>query len=116
MAAPHDPPSAAELVAAVRTFLNGDLGDGGWARYQMRVAANILRIVERELELGPAQAEAHRIALARLGLSDEADLARAIRSGQLDARQGEVLAVVRDTVAAKLEVAHPGYITPLSCG
>jgi hypothetical protein len=110
MAAPHGPPSAAELVAAVRAFLDGDLGDGGWARYQSRVAANILRIVERELELESCQAEAHRTALARLGVTDEAELARAIRSGALDDRRDEVLAVVLETVAAKLEVANPAYL------
>lgn len=110
MAAPHDPPSAAELLAAVRAFLDGDLGDDSWARYQRRVAANILRIVERELELGPGQAEAHRTALARLGVADEADLARAIRFGILDDRRDEVLAVVRETVAAKLAVANPAYL------
>jgi hypothetical protein len=43
-------------------------------------------------------------------MADEAELARAIRSGQLDDRRPEVLAVVRATVAAKLEVANPGYL------
>ena len=109
MAAPHDPPSAAELVAAVRAFLDGDHGTDSWARYQTRVATNILRTVERELTLGPAQAAAHQAALARLGLPDETALARAIRTGQLDDRRPDVLAVVRETVAAKLEVANPGY-------
>ena len=110
MAAPHDPPSATELVAAVRAFLDGEHGTDGWDRYQFRVAANILRLVERELALGPGQAAAHQTALARLGMADETELARAIRSGQLDDRRPEVLAVVRDTVAAKLEVANPGYL------
>jgi hypothetical protein len=110
MAAPHDPPSAAELVAAVRVFLEGELGDDGWSRYQRRVAANILRMVERELALAPSHAAAHRAALARLGVADEAELARAIRSGLLDDRRHEVLAVVRDTVAAKLQVANPAYL------
>jgi Domain of unknown function (DUF6285) len=114
MAAPHDPPSAAELVAAVRAFLDGDgnggLGSGGWARYQTRIAINILRMVERELALGPSQAAAHQAALARLGMADEADLARAIRLGQLDDRLDDVTAVVRATVAAKLEVANPAYL------
>jgi hypothetical protein len=110
MGAPHDPPSAAELLAAVRAFLDGDRGDDGWARYQRRVAANILRIVERELELGPSQARAHEAALARLGVADEAELARAIRSGILDDRRAEVLEVVRGTVAAKLAVANPAYL------
>jgi hypothetical protein len=112
MAAPHDPPSAAELVAAVRAFLedSGPLGDDGWTRYQLRVATNILRMVEREMALGPSHAAAHKAALASLGMADEAELARAIRSGLLDNRRSEVLAVVRATVAAKLEVANPGYL------
>ena len=110
MAAPHDPPSAAELVGAVRVFLEGEIGTDSWSRYQLRVATNILRMVEREMALGPGHAAAHQAALARLGVASEAELARAIRSGQLDERRDEVLAVVRATVAAKLEVANPAYL------
>jgi hypothetical protein len=110
MAAPHDPPSAAQLVAAVRAFLEGDVGTDSWSRYQLRVATNILRMVEREMALGPAQAAAHTAALARLGMADEAELARAIRTGQLDDRRDEVFGVVRATVRAKLEVANPTYL------
>lgn len=110
MAAPHDPPSMAELVAAVRAFLEGEIGADRWSRYQLRVATNILRMVEREMALGRNQTAAHAAALARLGLADEAVLARAIRSGQLDDRRAEVLAIVRETVAAKLQVANPSYL------
>lgn len=110
MAAPHDPPSAAELVAAVRLFLAGEIGANGWSRYQLRVATNILRMVEREMALGPGHAAAHQAALARLGVAHESELAQAIRSGLLDDRRDEVLAVVRATVAAKLEVANPAYL------
>lgn len=110
MAAPHDPPSTAELVAAVRAFLEGEIGADSWSRYQLRVATNILGMVEREMALGPSHAAAHQAALARIGVADEAELARAIRSGRLDDRRHEVLAVVRATVAAKLEVANPGYL------
>lgn len=110
MAAPHDPPSAAELVGAVRVFLEGEIGTDSWSRYQLRVATNILRMVEREMALGPAHATAHEAALTRLGVADEAELAQAIRSGRLDERRDEVLAVVRATVAAKLEVANPAYL------
>ena len=110
MAVPHDPPSAAQLVAAVRAFLEGDPGTDSWSRYQLRVATNILRTVEREMALGPSHAAAHQAALSRLGVADETALARGIRSGLLDDRRDEVLAVVRSTVAAKLEVANPAYL------
>jgi hypothetical protein len=110
MAAPHDPPTAAELVSAVRAFLDGEHEAGSWARYQSRIATNILRMVERELTLGPGHAAAHTAALARLGVTDEAELAQAIRSGLLDERLDEVVAVVRDTVRSKLEVANPAYL------
>lgn len=110
MASPHDPPSMGELVGAVRVFLEGEIGTDSWSRYQLRVATNILRMVEREMALGPAHAAAHHAALARLGMADEAELARAIRAGVLDERRGEVIAVVRETVAAKLEVANPSYL------
>ena len=112
MTAPHDPPSASELLAAVRGFLASELASpvDGWARYQLRVATNILAVVERELALGAAQKDAHTAALTHLGLAGEAELAQAIRSGLLDGRRTEVMAVVRDTVRAKLEVANPAYL------
>ena len=108
---PHDRPSAAELVQAVRGFIEDDVAPAveGRTRFHARVAVNVLAMVEREIEKGPAQAEAHARALARLGVADEVELAAAIRSGDLDDRAEEVLEVVRETVRAKLEVANPGY-------
>jgi hypothetical protein len=66
-------------------------------------------MVERELAMGAEQASAHAAALSRLGVSGEAELAHAIRAGILDRPRAEVIAVVRETVRAKLAVAHPGY-------
>jgi hypothetical protein len=99
---------------AVREFLEGDVvgATEGRVRFHARIAANVLGMVERELDIGPAQAQAHAAALARLGVTDEADLAAAIRAGRLDARLDEVTAVVRETVRAKLAVARPGYARP----
>jgi len=110
--APHDAPSAAELVEAVREFLETDVASAteGQVRFHARVAVNVLRMVERELRLGPAQAEAHAQRLRALGVADEAALARAIREGALDSRMDEVVAAVRDTVRAKLEVANPAHL------
>ena len=84
-------------------------GTEGRLRFHARVAANVLATVERELALGPAQEEIHAAGLAPLGVSSEAELAAAIRSGELDGRLAEVVAVVRRTVADRLAVAHPGY-------
>jgi hypothetical protein len=67
-------------------------------------------MVQRELELGPAQAAAHRAALDRLGVPNEMALAAAIREGALDDRRSEVVEMLRDTVRAKLEVANPAYL------
>ncbi len=107
----HGDPTVAQLVEAVREFLEEDViaGTEGRLRFHARVAANALRMVERELLLGDAQAQAHAAELARLGIGSEAELAAAIRAGRWDGRMEEVVAAVRRTVAAKLAVAHPGY-------
>jgi hypothetical protein len=109
---PHDAPTAAQLVEAVREFLEGDVAAAteGRVRFHARVAANACAIVERELALGPAQAEAEATRLAALGVADEAALAAAIRGGDLDDRYDEVAAVVRATVRDKLLVANPKYL------
>jgi hypothetical protein len=109
---PHDVPTAAQLVEAVREFLERDVMEAteGRVQFHARVAVNALNMVERELELGAAQAAAHRAALDRLGVADEASLAVAIRSGELDGRRSEVVDVLRATVRAKLEVANPRYL------
>src|SRR5213082_410381 len=112
MTDPHDVPTAAQLVEAVREFLERDVMEAtdGRVRFHARVAVNALNMVQRELELGAAQATAHRVALNRLGVADEAALAAAIRNGELDDRVDEVLEVLRATVRAKLEVANPRYL------
>ena len=75
--------------------------------FHARVAANVLRIVERELLDGPAADVS--AALAELGYADEAELAMAIRAGDLDDRGADVLAALRTIVRRRLDVAHPGY-------
>jgi hypothetical protein len=107
----HRVPTAAELVEAVREFLERDVmaATEGRVQFHARVAVNALRMVERELTLGPAQAEAHRVRLAGLEVDDEAALAARIRSGELDDRYEEVKAAVWDTVLDRLRVANPKY-------
>jgi len=112
MAAPHDLPTAAQLVEAVREWIESDLADelGGRARFHARVAANMLAIVERELDLGSGHAERHAIRLRDLGVGDELELVERIRAGDFDDRAEELRAVLRETVRDKLEVANPKYL------
>jgi hypothetical protein len=108
----HDRPTAAELVSAVREFLERDVFPSveGRVQFHTRVAMNALAMVERELELGTAQSAQHERDLVSLGVADEAELASAIRTGALDDRMDEVRGAVRRTVRAKLEVANPKYL------
>ncbi|WP_343599733.1 DUF6285 domain-containing protein [Mycobacterium sp.] len=108
----HGRPTAAELVAAAAEFLDTDVRQAtdGQVNFHARVAANALRIVERELlhpDDGPVRA-----ALAELGFHDEATLAAAIRAGQLDGRSAEVRACLHALVRHRLAAAHPGYDQP----
>ena len=101
---PHDVPSAPELLDAVREFLESEVipHTEGRRRFEARVAANVVAIVQREMVLGPAQSTAHAERLDRLGVVSEEALARAIRSGEMAERGDEVRAAVRATVADKL--------------
>lgn len=112
--APNDRPTSLELVEAVREFLVRDVVEEteGRLRFHARVAANALSMVERELVAGEEMAERHRVRLARLGLDTEAELAAAVRTGELDDRMDEVKAVIRETVADKLRVANPDHLDP----
>lgn len=109
MSGPYGLPTAAELVATVADFLDNDVRSAteGQVNFHARVAANVLRIVEREL-LAQSPAEVSD-APAKLGYADEAQLASAIRAGGLDDRPDDVLACVRTLVRRRLDVAHPGY-------
>lgn len=105
-------PTAAELVAAVADFLEKDVRDAlrsdgrpadvGQLSFHARVAANVLRTVERELT-------DDRPAPDLLGYADEESLAAAIRAGELDDRADDVLAALRALVRHRLAIAHPGY-------
>ena len=104
MTDPYGRPTAAELVAAVAEFLETDVSEAtsGAVNFHTRVAANVLRTVERELlDDSPAP--------DLLGFGDERALAAAIRSGELDDRAAEVRVALRQLVTHRLAVSHPGY-------
>lgn len=110
----HYKPTAAELVAAVAEFLetdvrevtgpDGRLADAGALNFHARVAANVLRMVEREL-LDDTSDEP-LAALADLGFTEEVQLAAAIRAGDCG---DEVVPALQALVRHRLRVAHPGY-------
>ncbi|BBY65660.1 DUF6285 domain-containing protein [Mycolicibacterium helvum] len=105
-------PTAAELVAAVAEFLEGDVraNTTGSVNFHALVAANVLRTVEREL-LDETSAEP-LAALGQLGFPDEDALAAAIRAGDLDDHAGDITASLRALVRHRLAIAHPGYDRP----
>ena len=114
----QDRPTAAELLDAVATFLTEDVMAELDARksFHVRVAANVLRILEREWLDEPAHREEDRVVMAALlgrdgaaqDLSDE--LAHRIRAGEFDDRADEVLAALRGITRRKLSITNPRYI------
>ena len=96
----YDRPAAAELVEAVREFLEQEILPGlddHRLRFRTLVAMNALGIAVRELaagEAGPTEAELRA-------------LAQQIRAG--DVPEG-TLALLKEDVAAKLRVASPRYL------
>ncbi|GBE65546.1 hypothetical protein MFM001_20080 [Mycobacterium sp. MFM001] len=109
MTGPYGRPTTAELVAAVAEFLETHVREAttGQVNFHARVAANALRIVERELLDDSIDTVTE--ALAALGFDDEAQLAATIRAGELDADAEKVMSCLRTLVRHRLAVAHPGY-------
>jgi hypothetical protein len=83
----------------------------GRAEFQVRVTLRALGMIQRELEHAADHAAVHAAALASLGVTDESELAAAIRTGRLDGREAEVFSALRATVRAKLEAANPRYLS-----
>jgi hypothetical protein len=102
----------AELLEAVREWVDGDVRSGteGRLSFHARVAANALRMLEREVALEPGLSLAHTERLATLGCASAAELAERIRDGELDDRLEEVRALVAASVHDKLLVANPGWL------
>ena len=113
----HDRPSAAQLVAAVRDFLEKVAQPElrGHSAFHARVAANALAIVERELALGAEQDAAERERLRALLGRDDAleaqnrELCRAIRAGEITEDTPGLIEHLRATTLAKLAVDQPSY-------
>jgi hypothetical protein len=110
--APFGRPSAADLVEAVREYLEGDVMEQseGRARFQARIARNVLSMVARELRRGPSLAHAHRERLDALGFDSDRALAAAIRSGACDDEWPDVGRALGASARDQLFVANPSYL------
>lgn len=118
---PADRPTAVELIEAVREYLERDVMTiEGRPGFHARVAHNALGMIVRELEFGPELEAEYRMQIGALlgedprgmSLRDlEARLAKEIRAGALDDRLDDVANYVRGSVAAKLKISNPGYLS-----
>lgn len=126
----HDRPTADELLRAVELLLDEQLVPtlDGARKYNARVAANVIRIVRRELQhgesqldaewrgldlvLGPEQRPATPTSMRQELHTRNEELSERIRSGDADSGRFRdlVLAHLRDVVHAKLEVSNPGWL------
>ncbi len=113
MTIPHDAPTAAQLIESVREWIDRDVmgATDGRLKFHARVASNVLAMVERELELGPAHEAVHEARLALLGVADDAELAAGIRRRDFDDRGDELRVLLGRAVRDKLLVANPRYLT-----
>lgn len=112
MTAPHDRPTAVELLEALREWMERDLLPGveGRLQFHTRVAINMVDIVAREIELGADQQSTHAGVMNSLGVADDAELAAAIKSGDHDSDLPGLLAALRSVVEDKVRVANPKYL------
>jgi hypothetical protein len=111
---PHDRPSGPGLLRAVRDFLGTEVGSRVDAdpvlKFHARVAANALRMAEREALLAAAHEQRHRTRLAALGCADDEELCARIRDGSLDHRFEDVAEAVTAAAVDKLTVANPAHL------
>jgi hypothetical protein len=113
-----DRPNATELIETVRELLQDKLLPTmtGHGAFEVRIAANLLAIVLRELVHEPAAAKAERARLvALLGLDGsteqlETELVRRIRAGELSVDDEALRTHLRESVRDRLAVANPKYL------
>jgi Domain of unknown function (DUF6285) len=113
-------PPATEMLATIRDYLETailpELAGERW--FNLKVACNMLAMVERELALGADASEAERERLVHLlgesGMLEEmnARLGRAIREGALALDDTRLLAHLRRTTADALAINNPRWLSP----
>ena len=115
----HDHPSVPELVQAVKNFIDETAAPNltGHAAFHARVASNALATVLRDLSERPAAETAERQRLMDL-LGAPEDLATTdlnrtlsarIRTGEMTADTPGLLAHLKATTMAQVEIDQPRY-------
>jgi hypothetical protein len=117
---PQSLPSAPDLLAVVREFLENDVlpaaGLEDDKRFNIRVVVNLLATVERELRLGPEAeaAEAARLAMLVNGGDSIPEknrlLAQAIREGAMACNNPQLLDHLRRTLTDTLRINNPKWL------
>ncbi|MFN3211679.1 MAG: DUF6285 domain-containing protein [Henriciella sp.] len=115
----HDQPSVLELVTAVKSFIDETAGPEltGHAAFHARVASNVLATVLRDLEQRPKADLEERQGLIDLldAAGDESTevlnqkLSALIRSGEMTADTPGLLAHLKTTTMAQVEIDQPRY-------
>ena len=114
---PTNRPNMQELVEAVREFLEDKIQPAidGQISFHTRIAINMLKTVERELEIGPKlnQEELERLSkiLGRKGTLEElnAELCEKLKSGELDYQNKALVDHLRLVALGKLSIDNPEY-------
>ncbi|MEM7639398.1 MAG: DUF6285 domain-containing protein [Pseudomonadota bacterium] len=115
----HDQPSIAELVQAVKNFIDESAAPNltGHAAFHARVASNALATVLRDIDQRPQSEAAERARLlALLDARDDtdiealnADLSARIRSNEFTAETQGLLAHLKATTMDQVEIDQPRY-------
>ncbi len=115
-------PDASELLDAVASLLEGDViaAVPPHLQHQVRVAANLCRVLQRESQLGDVNDAAERERLASILETGDDDLAsmRAALTARLDdpapidpVLDRSIRAALLTTLRADLAIAKPSYDT-----
>lgn len=112
----HVTPTTLQLVEAVREFLQNEVmqATDGQLSFHARVAANVLRTVERELA-GEAEDDAWAMEQLRsVGVSSEEELADLVKSAPSLASLASVVDVLQALTRARLQASNPAYLVDVS--
>jgi hypothetical protein len=115
----EDRPTIKELIEAVREFLETKVSPSldNHMVFHTRVAINVLKIAERELELGPGLENQEHIRLGKLlnqkGTLKELnnELCIRLKQGTMDYNNPDLVEHLRKTAVGRLAVDNPKYAT-----